>query len=83
MTTEIDELKNDISALAKTLILTSIILTTLFILTSCSLFGTANPHTEILTIPPDVVEGNVIEGITDDTDTTLIITPSTWFANVS
>ena len=55
MTTEIDELKKDISALAKTLILTSIILTTLFILTSCSWFG-ANPHTEGPILPPGTLE---------------------------
>ena len=55
MNTEIDNLKKDISALAKALILTSIIITTLFILTSCAWFG-ANPHTDGLVIPPDTIE---------------------------
>jgi len=41
--------------LAKTLIVTSIIITTLVILTGCSLFGTKNPHTEGLIIPPDTI----------------------------
>ena len=55
MTTELNELKKDISALAKTLILTSIILAAAFILTSCAWFG-ANPHTDGLVIPPDTIE---------------------------
>ena len=48
-------------------------------LTSCALFGTANPHTEGLILPPKTLEGDVKE---DNTDITLIITPSTWFENV-
>ena len=48
-------------------------------LTSCALFGTANPHTEGLILPPKTLEGDVIES---SADITLIITPSTWFENV-
>ena len=48
-------------------------------LTSCALFGTANPHTEGLILPPKTLEGDIEE---DNTDITLIITPSTWFENV-
>ena len=55
MNTEIDNLKKDISALTKTALLTSIIITTLFILTSCAWFG-ANPHTDGLVIPPNTIE---------------------------
>ena len=57
-------------------------------LTSCALFGTANPHTEGLILPPKTLEGDVTvpvptEGVEEDnTDITLIITPSTWFENV-
>ena len=65
--------------MTKTLIVTSIIITTLFLLTSCALFGTANPHTEGLILPPKTLEGDIEE---DNTDITLIITPSTWFENV-
>ena len=46
-------------------------------LTSCALFGTANPHTEGLILPPKTLD---VEE--DNTDITLIITPSTWFENV-
>ena len=56
MNTEIDNLKKDISALTKTALLTSIIITTLFILTSCAWFGTANPHSEGLVLPPNTIE---------------------------
>ena len=63
--------------MTKTLIVTSIIITTLFLLTSCALFGTANPHTEGLILPPKTLD---VEE--DNTDITLIITPSTWFENV-
>ena len=63
--------------MTKTLIVTSIIITTLFLLTSCALLGTKNPHTEGLILPPKTL--NVEE---DNTDITLIITPSTWFENV-
>ena len=84
MTTEIDELKKDISALVKTLMIFTIILTTLFLLTSCSLFGTKNPHTEGLILPPKTLD--VEEDNTDITmlrvASELIITPSTWFENV-
>ena len=48
-------------------------------LTSCALFGTKNPHTEGLMLPPKTLEGDIEE---DNTDITLIITPSTWFENV-
>mgnify|MGYP000651399275 CR=1 FL=1 len=56
-------------------------------LTSCALFGTANPHTEGLILPPKTLEGDVTvpvpaEGIESSADITLIITPSTWFENV-
>ena len=57
MNTEIDNLKKDISALTKTALLTSIIITTLFILTSCAWFGTANPHSEGLVLPPNTIDG--------------------------
>ena len=56
MTNELNELKKDISALTKTALLTSIIITTLFILTSCAWFGTANPHSEGLVLPPGTLE---------------------------
>ena len=46
-------------------------------LTSCALFGTKNPHTEGLMLPPKTLD---VEE--DNTDITLIITPSTWFENV-
>ena len=70
--------------MTKTLIVTSIIITTLFLLTSCSLFGTANPHTEGLMLPPKTLEGTTLPvgDIESGADTTLIITPSTWFENV-
>ena len=46
--------------MTKTLIVTSIIITTLFLLTSCALFGTANPHTEGLILPPKTLEGTTL-----------------------
>jgi len=54
-------------------------------LTSCALFGTANPHTEGLILPPKTLEGTTLpvgDVEEDNTDITLIITPSTWFENV-
>jgi hypothetical protein len=70
--------------MTKTLIVTSIIITTLFLLTSCALFGTANPHTEGLILPPKTLEGTTLPvgDIESSADITLIITPSTWFENV-
>jgi len=70
--------------MTKTLIVTSIIITTLFLLTSCALFGTANPHTEGLMLPPKTLEGTTLPvgDIESSADITLIITPSTWFENV-
>ena len=70
--------------MTKTLIVTSIIITTLFLLTSCALFGTKNPHTEGLMLPPKTLEGTTLPvgDIESSADITLIITPSTWFENV-
>ena len=54
-------------------------------LTSCALFGTKNPHTEGLMLPPKTLEGTTLpvgDVEEDNTDITLIITPSTWFENV-
>ena len=53
-------------------------------LTSCALFGTANPHTEGLILPPKTLEGTTLPvgDIESSADITLIITPSTWFENV-
>ena len=52
--------------LAKTLIVTSIIITTLFILTSCALLdrlrGVANPHSEMLIEVPVVEDVEDIRG---------------------
>ena len=53
-------------------------------LTSCALFGTKNPHTEGLMLPPKTLEGTTLPvgDIESSADITLIITPSTWFENV-
>ena len=54
-----------------------LVLTLVFWLSSCAWFGTKNPHTEGLIIPPEIIETT---SPVEDDDTTLIITPSTWFA---
>ena len=59
------------------LITTLLILVLVFWLSSCAWFGTKNPHTEGLIIPPEIIETPTVE---EDYDSTLIITPSTWFA---
>ena len=53
-----------------------LVLTLVFWLSSCAWLGTKNPHTEGLIIPPEIIETSA----PIDDDTTLIITPSTWFA---
>ena len=67
---------NESSTVLNLLTKSVLIVLVALILTSCAWLGTKNPHTEGLIIPPEIIETSAPV----DDDTTLIITPSTWFA---
>ena len=69
---------NESSTVLNLLTKSVLIVLVALILTSCAWLGTKNPHTEGLIIPPKIIE--TTSPVEEEPDTTLIITPSTWFA---